>query len=225
MKLKTPIIIINFKAYKESTAKKALILAQKIESAAKKHKANVAIAVQPTDLLLISSHVKIPVLAQHLDIQGQGAATGKVTIEAVKAAGAVGTLINHSEYHVPSSHVGEVVRLCKKHKMTSVVCAPNSAQAAKLAGYKPDFIAVEPPELIGGSVSVTTANPKIISDTVSKVYKTARLNILCGAGVNTTQDVQTSLQLGTKGVLLASGVVKSKDPFKEMEELIKGLKS
>ena len=225
MKLKTPIIIVNFKAYKESTGKKALLLAQKIEKAAKKHRANVAIAVQPTDILLVSSHVKIPVLAQHIDIQGQGAATGKVTIEAIKLAGAVGTLINHSEYNVPSSHVGEVVRLCKKHKMTSVVCAPTSNMAAKLAHFKPDFIAVEPPELIGGSVSVTSANPKIISDTVKKVYSHARVNILCGAGVNKSEDVKTSLMLGTKGVLLASGVVKNKNPFGEMEDLIKGLKS
>lgn len=224
MKLKTPLIIINFKAYSESTGKKALSLAKKIEKAALKEKANVAIAVQPTDIRMISSQVKIPVLAQHSDLEKQGAFTGKITVEAIKEAGAIGTLVNHSEYKVSSGEIGEIIRRCKALNLDTVVCAKNSDVAAKLSLFKPSFIAVEPPELIGGVVSVTTANPKLISDTVKKVYKASEISVLCGAGVHTTKDVTASLDLGAKGVLVASGVVKNSSPYKETLSLIKGLK-
>ncbi|MFT4261564.1 MAG: triose-phosphate isomerase [Candidatus Woesearchaeota archaeon] len=224
MKLKTPIIIINFKAYPESTGKKGLALAKKIEKAALKEKANVAIAVQSTDIQMISSNVKIPVLAQHTDIEKQGAHTGKITAEAIKQAGAIGTLINHSEYNISRGEVGEIIRRCKSLNLDTVVCAKNSDVAAKLSLFKPSFIAVEPPDLIGGEVSVTTANPKLISETVKKVYKTSEISVLCGAGVHTTEDVAISLSLGAKGVLVASGVVKNKSPYKETLSLIKGIK-
>lgn len=224
MKLKTPIIIINFKAYSESTGKKALSLAKKIEKAALKEKANVAIAVQPTDIRLISSQVKIPVLAQHTDLQKQGAFTGKVTAEAIKEAGAVGTLINHSEYKISKEDVGEIIKRCKALNLDTVVCAKNSDVATKLSLFKPSFVAVEPPELIGGVVSVTSANPKLIEDSVKKTYLASKTPILCGAGVHTTEDVATSLKLGAKGVLVASGVVKNSSPYKETLNLIKGIK-
>jgi triosephosphate isomerase (TIM) len=223
MKLKTPIIIINFKTYAESTGKNAVVLAKKIEKAAIKHKANVAIAIQATDIYRVSKEVKLPILAQHTDIEEGGAHTGKITPLAIKQAGAIGSLINHSEFNVSNSHIGETIRKLKKEGLSCVVCAPNSNAAAKLSTLKPDFIAVEPPELIGGKISVATANPKLIKDTVTKVYSTNRTNVLCGAGVHTKEDVSISLSLGAKGVLVASGVVLAKSPFKEVEELIKGL--
>lgn len=223
MKLKTPLIIINFKTYPESTGKKALILAKKIEKAAIKHKANVAIAAQASDIYRLSKEIKLPILAQHIDIEDQGAYTGKITTDAIKQAGAIGSLVNHSEFQVSNSHIGEAVRKLKKEGLLSVVCASNSNMAAKISLFKPDFIAIEPPDLIGGEVSVATANPKLIKDTVNKVYSTNRTNVLCGAGVHTSKDVSISLKLGAKGVLVASGVVKAKSPFREVEDLIKGL--
>ena len=80
---------------------------------------------------------------------------------------------------------------------------------------------MEPPELIGGDISVTTANPKIVQDTVETVKAVNRnVSVLCGAGVKTGQDVATAISLGADGVLLASGVVKSKDPKATLEDLI-----
>jgi triosephosphate isomerase len=80
---------------------------------------------------------------------------------------------------------------------------------------KPDYIAVEPRELIGGKISVSQARPELISDTV----KAVKTKVLCGAGINTRQDVKKALKLGAKGVLVASAVAKSKNPGKVLKEL------
>jgi triosephosphate isomerase len=86
------------------------------------------------------------------------------------------------------------------------------------------MIAVEPPELIGGDISVSTANPEIISDTVELVKKiNPNILVLCGAGVKNQTDVSKAISLGSEGILLASGVVKSKEPRKILLDLIQGL--
>ncbi|MCD6502806.1 MAG: triose-phosphate isomerase, partial [Euryarchaeota archaeon] len=86
---------------------------------------------------------------------------------------------------------------------------------------EPTFIAIEPPELIGGDVSVTSAKPEIITrvvEGVSRINKNVR--ILTGAGIKHKEDVKKAVDLGTDGVLLASGYIKAKDPKKFLTELV-----
>jgi triosephosphate isomerase len=142
----------------------------------------------------------------------------------VKGCGAVGTLVNHSEHKVSKKQIAECVELSKVVELTAVICADNVQSAVQVAEFRPDFIAVEPPELIGGNVSVTTANPRIIEETVESVKKiNGSIAVLCGAGVKTGNDVRTAIELGASGVLLASGVVKVKDPRVVLLDLVKHL--
>jgi triosephosphate isomerase len=79
---------------------------------------------------------------------------------------------------------------------------------------KPDITSVEPPELIGSGISVSKAKPEIVTDTVKLVKSVdPKMTILCGAGISTADDVAIALKLGTRGVLVASGIVKAKDPY------------
>ncbi|MEK6851522.1 MAG: triose-phosphate isomerase, partial [Candidatus Thermoplasmatota archaeon] len=88
----------------------------------------------------------------------------------------------------------------------------------------PDYLAVEPPELIGGNVSVTSARPEVITKAVERIRAVdPHVLVLCGAGVKSGRDVAKALELGTVGVLLASGVVKAKNPEKALRDLAKGL--
>jgi triosephosphate isomerase len=74
------------------------------------------------------------------------------------------------------------------------------------------MIAVEPPSLIGGDVSVTEADPSAVSDSVDAVRAIdGGIRVLCGAGVKTGEDVAAAIDLGASGVLLASGVTKAID--------------
>ena len=159
-----------------------------------------------------------------MDPRAPGSATGWMTPTMVKGCGAVGTLINHSEHKISQNLIVECVKLSKGAELVTVVCADNVQSAAQVAGSGPDFVAVEPPELIGGNVSVTTANPRVIEETVEAVKKVnGSISVLCGAGVKTGEDVKAALDLGTSGVLLASGVVKAKDPRAVLLDLVKHL--
>jgi len=78
---------------------------------------------------------------------------------------------------------------------------------------KPDMIAIEPPELIGTGISVSKARPELITKSLKQIRKVNEsVRVLCGAGVTTAEDVSKALDLGSEGVLVASAVVKSKDP-------------
>lgn len=219
--LKTPIVIVNFKAYRDGTAKNAVKLARICETVAKKTKASIAVAVQTADINAVSKAVSIPVLAQHIDFVEYGANTGSVTADCVKANGAVGTLLNHSERPLSIEEIKKTIRFAKKKRLVTVLCAPDSDTASIISLFGPDFIAVEPPELIGGYISVTSAKPEIITDIVKNVVK----GVVClvGAGVKKKKDVKKSIKLGTRGVLVASGVVKAKNPEKVLTNLVEGL--
>ena len=103
-------------------------------------------------------------------------------------------------------------------------CAADVNEAHKLAELGPTFIAVEPPELIGGDISVTTADPAIVSNTVDAVRSiNPNVRVLCGAGVKDGNDVRTAVQLGAHGVLLASGVTKAENVDAVLANLVQGL--
>lgn len=222
--MKLPIIIINFKAYDEVLGSKGLELAKACELVAKESKKSIAIASQITDLTLTCREVEIPVLAQHVDNVGTGSFTGHISPQAVKACGAFGTLINHSEYKLPHEDVREIINKCRAIGMVTVVCADDLEEAKSLARFNPDFLAVEPPELIGGDISVTSAKPEVVKGSVDAIKSiNPDIKVLCGAGVKTKEDVKKAIELGTVGVLLASGVVKAKDPKSALEELAEGL--
>lgn len=214
------LIIVNFKAYKQAVGADALKLAKICDKVAAKTKTNIAVAVQPADILPVAASVKIPVLAQHVDAVKFGAHTGSVLPESVVASGAVGTLINHSERQLPLNQIGDTIKRCRKLGLVTVVCAANSSKESKIAKFKPDILAIEPPELIGGKVSVSKAKPHLIERSVKRA---GSIPLLCGAGVHTEKDVSRAIELGAMGVLVASGVVKAKDPRKALLKLVKGL--
>ncbi len=218
-----PMLLINFKTYAQGTGKKALALARIADSAARKKGANIVLSVQPTDLREVARSVSLHVYAQHMDPVTPGSHTGWILPEAVKDAGARGTLINHSEHNIDRKSISENVRKCRELGLVSVCCAATPKIAKELAAFGPDFIAIEPPELIGGDVSVSKARPEIISDTVRAVRGVnPKVRVLCGAGVNSAGDVSKALQLGAEGVLVASAIVKSDNPEKAMLDLISG---
>ena len=221
-KFKTPTIVVNFKAYQEVDGEGSLRLAKICESVAKESGVNIAVCPPMVELGTVARAVSIPVFSQNADPHAPGSATGWVTASMIKSTGSAGTLINHSEHRSDIRTIEESVELVKAEDLITIVCAESVKKAREVAQFSPDFIAVEPPELIGGDISVTTANPLIVEDTVSSVKDVnKKISVLCGAGVKTGKDVAKALELGADGVLLASGVVKSKDPKATLLDLIK----
>ena len=213
-------IIVNFKTYESAVGENAVALAKIHEVVAKETGAEIAVAVNALDLEKVATAVKIPVFAQHVDAAGFGSFTGSIPPALVKKMGAVGTLLNHSEKRLDEK-LAECVTAAKAAGLKVVVCAEDDTEAEKIAAeLQPDFVAVEPPELIGGEVSVTNANPEIVENSVKKVGATP---LLVGAGVKNSEDVKIALKLGAKGVLLASGVTKAENPTDVLRDLASGL--
>jgi triosephosphate isomerase len=219
-KISPPLVLINFKCYLEATGNKAVQLTKFAERVNDTSGVTIAVAPQAADLRLVSQQTKIPVFAQHIDPIEPGSYTGHVLADSVLEAGASGVLINHSERRLEAGIIEDTITRARNLRLTTVVCANTSAIAAAVASLGPDMIAVEPPELIGSGIAVSTAKPEIITDTVSRIRRiNSEAVILCGAGITSGQDVKEALRLGTQGVLVASGIVKAKNQLGAIEDL------
>jgi len=219
--LEEPIIAINFKTYAQATGERALKIAKAAEEVYKETGVTIVVAPQLADLYRIAQEVEIPVFAQHIDPIKPGSHTGHVLPEAVKEAGAVGTLLNHSENRMILADLEAAIRRAEEVGLMTMVCSNNPAVSAAVAALTPNYVAVEPPELIGTGVPVSKAKPEVITNTVELVKKVnSGVKVLTGAGISSGEDVKKALELGTVGVLLASGVTKAKDPEKAIRDLV-----
>lgn len=226
LKLSLPLIIINFKAYSEATGRWALELAKLVERVSLETNVCMGVAPQFTDIYRIASTTQVSVFAQHIDPILPGSYTGHVLADAVKEAGAVGTLINHSEKPLRLSEIDAAIRIAKDRGLISLVCTNNQTVSAAAAALNPDMIAIEPPELIGGDLSVSKASPEVVLDTIRLVKNiNPTVAVLCGAGISNGDDVAAALELGAQGVLVASSIVKAKDPYAILRELAEAIKN
>lgn len=220
-KIKTPIVILNFKTYLESSGENALNLAKDIESAAIESGITMAAAPQATDIFRITQETDIPILAQHIDPINPGGHTGSNLIDCMIESGINGTLLNHSEKRMKLSDIDEVIKSSKERDVFSVVCTNNIETSVAAATLNPEFVAVEPPELIGSGIPVSQAEPEIVEGTVAKVKKiNKKTEVLCGAGISTGDDMRAALDLGASGVLLASGIILADNPKEALINLV-----
>lgn len=220
MKLSTPLILVNLKTYSQSLGEKAVHLAKIAEKVAEDTGVCIALAPQMSDLHRVANAVNIPVFAQHVDPVKPGRGTGAVLAEAVVEAGAIGTLLNHSEHQLRLVDLEASLLRAKEVGLKIVICSNNRAVSGAAAALGPDFIAVEPPELIGTGIPVSQTQPEVVTATVETIREiNSQVVPLCGAGISKGADVAAALKLGTQGVLLASGVVKASHPEKVLRDM------
>ena len=211
-------LVVNMKAYSEANGEKAVNIARACEKAAELTGKKVIVAPQHTDLLRLNE-IDIEIYGQHLDPVKPGSQTGHTTAEALNKAECSGTLINHSERRIEPKKIEKSIQRAEENGLTTIVCAQNPEECENLSRFGPDYIAYEPPELIGGNTSVSNAKPELIEEAV----KRSERDVLTGAGIKDSKDVDKSIELGCEGVLVASGVVKSEKPEEAAKELCKGL--
>lgn len=219
--MKLPVIITNFKTYESATGARAVELAKLHEKVSLETGVTLGVAVQPTDLFRVASAVSIPVFAQHVDPVEYGANTGFLLPEAAKAAGAFGTLLNHSEHQISIDLLRISIQRAQSVGLYVVACAQDHEEAEQIMFMNPDLVAVEPPDLIGGDVSVSTSKPELIQAAVA--LHGGNSTTLVGAGVKNAEDIRVALNLGACGVLLASGVTKASDPEAVLRDLVQGV--
>jgi triosephosphate isomerase len=218
-------IILNLKNYPEVLGEGSLRIAEAAQRASLKTGVDIIVAPPGPMVALVASRVTVPVFSQTVGSETGDKTTGAFLPEAVKAAGAKGTLLNHSESSRPLSELKRLVPRLRGLSLAVCLCAATTSQAVTLAWLGPEYIAVEPPGLIGSGVAVSKAKPELVSRTVSKVRETGyRGKVLCGAGIVSGEDVERAVELGADGVLVSSSVVKAKDWPSKIEELAHSLK-
>lgn len=220
----SPLVLVNLKTYKEGMGNRAHLIATEAERVMQESGVTIGLAPSYIDLHPLAHHFAIPVYAQHVDGCEPGANTGHITVDAIRVAGAAGSLINHSERRLTLAEIESSVKGLQAHKLISVICSNNVMTSAAAAALGPDYVAIEPPELIGSGVSVSKANPDIIKNSVAAVHAVnPNVRVLTGAGIQCGECVKIAIDLGTDGVLLASSVVKSKEPGAVLRDLVSKL--
>jgi len=214
------LFIINFKNYDEIAGTKSIRLAKSASKIAKRYKLKI-IVCPPQHLMSEVARFSSDVFAQHLDNSKVGSTTGFVIPEIVKKSRIAGSLINHSEHRLPPNEIEDLVVRLRALNMASVVCVQDVKEAWMYAKLNPDYIAIEPPELIGSGKAVSKEKPEIITESVQAVKNANNsTQLLCGAGIVSGEDVTRALELGAKGILVASGIVKAKNWEKAIEEFV-----
>lgn len=222
--MNTPIVILNYKTYLESSGENALELARALKSASEESGITMVAAPQAADIYRIQDQISLPIFAQHIDPITPGGHTGSNLIETLIEAGISGSLINHSENRMKLADIDEVIQLCKQNDIESCVCTNNIATSKAIATFSPDAVAVEPPELIGTGIPVSQAQPEVVEDSVKGVKSiNKKIKVLCGAGISTGDDMKAAMDLGADGVLLASGIVKAEHPKEALLDLVSKL--
>lgn len=222
--MNTPIVILNYKTYLESSGENALELARALKSASEESGITMVAAPQAADIYRIQDQISLPIFAQHIDPITPGGHTGSNLIETLIEAGISGSLINHSENRMKLADIDEVIQLCKQNDIESCVCTNNIATSKAIATFSPDAVAVEPPELIGTGIPVSQAQPEVVEDSVKGVKSiNKKIKVLCGAGISTGDDMKAAMDLGADGVLLASGIVKAENLKEALLDLVSKL--
>ena len=213
-------IVLNLKTYPQSI-EKALLFADIAGEVVEETGIRIVLCPPVTHLQATAERFS-QTFAQHSDFCQLGANTGYLPVESLKHIKVKGSLVNHSERRIGMENIAKTVDKLHQEGLESLVCAETAEEAEQIANLNPTYIAIEPPELIGGGISVSNAKPELVTNTVAAIKKAnPKITVLCGAGVSNKEDTKKALKLGAKGVLLASAFVKAKDP----KEFLLGLTS
>jgi triosephosphate isomerase (TIM) len=218
-------IFVNFKTYQEGSGPMGVSLVSKLEEVTRESGVPVIPVVQVINLKEIMSVTKLPVWVQHVDGVTYGAYTGSVLPEEVVRMGARGTILNHSERRIENKELlAFSVSRAKEVGLEVLVCAQNTYELAEAVSYRPTYVAYEPPEFIGNTQkSVSSERIDIVAEAVD-ICNQAGVPLLVGAGVHNRDDVRKSVELGARGILLATYVMKADDPYAAGMELAAGFK-
>jgi triosephosphate isomerase len=209
-------VLVNLKAYDVDP----VAVAEAAADVADDHGARIAVAPQTAHLDRVAA-TGAETWAQEVAPVARGSHTGAPLAEAAADAGATGTLLNHSERRLGLAELADALDAADRAGLSTVACANDPRQSAAVAALGPDAVAVEPPDLIGGDVSVASADPAVVEEAVAAVRGVdPAVATYAGAGVSDHADVAAAADLGAEGVLLASAVAKADDPRAAMTALV-----
>lgn len=200
-----------------------LKLAKAADIAAQKYDVRIILTPQYTDIYRLAKETEhVLIFAQHMDVLPVGRGLGAVLPEAVKAAGAVGVMLNHAEKPMYISELNKAIKRADEVGLISIVCADTIEEAMAIAHFSPNIIVAEPTHLIGTG---QPSDKKYIRETTSAIKKiNPDIQVLQGAGISTGKDVYNVIKAGAEATGTTSGIMKAHDPEAMLDEMIQAVR-
>lgn len=215
--LARPTVVVNFKSNQRGCGDNAVHLARALDNVQRQiPHVQIVVAVQPQDIYRVSQETNLVVFAQHVDPISFGNYSGHICPEAIKEAGAHGTLLNHPEKRLPKEVCRETVQICQRIGLMVLACASSVEEVLQVEEYHPDYIGLECVSLIGTPSSLFDVCPGIVDEAIAQ----SQTPILFGAGIKTSFDVQRILARGGSGVMVSSAILKASDPAEALCALL-----
>ena len=219
--LRVPIFIVNVKSY--VWGRKALRLARIAEKVAQGTSVNVVVIPQLVDIHAIANGVSLQVFAPHMDYLSSGRGTGRILPEAVKEAGAVGTMLNHVENRLALLDVTRTIDRAREVGLFCMVCCSSPEESRAVATLGPDAIISEPPSRIGTLRSVGK-DSQYVAESIRMVKEVnPAIAVICGAGVSSGEDVAELIRLGVDGTGATRAICEAKNPFDLLKEMVEAV--
>lgn len=216
-------LFVNFKTYEEGSGQKALSLVGQLEEVATQTQIKIMPVVQAIDAEVLVGSSKLEIWVQHVDPVGFGAHTGWTLPAEVARIGVAGVFLNHSEHKFDNfESLTNAVRICHDANLKTLIFAADLDELKRVCALLPTYVAYEPPELVGSTTkSVASEKPEIISQ-AAQITKEARLPLIVGAGIHSSEDIKKSIELGAAGFAVATNIVKAQDPKTATLALLEG---
>jgi len=220
-KIKPPFFEIGPKAY--LYGKGVLALAKEADKVSRKYDVQIIFDPQYTDISLLARETEnLLIFAQHMDSLPIGRGYGSVLPEAVKAAGAVGVMLNHAEKRISLAELNKTIKRADEVGLATIVCADTIEEAAAIAHLAPNIIVAEEPELIGTG---KTSDVDYVKKTIEVVCSiNPDIHVLQGAGISSGKDVYKVIKAGAVATGSSSGIYKAADPAAMVEEMIHAMR-
>lgn len=220
-KIKAPFFEIGPKAY--IYGEKMLELAKVIDRTAIKYDVDIILTPQYTDISMLAQNTeRILIFAQHMDYLPVGRGLGSVLPEAVKAAGAVGVMLNHAEKKLTYGEIEKTIARADEVGLATIVCADTVEEISVIARMSPNLLVAEPTDLIGTG---RTSDSSYIKETIENVKAiNPDIMVLQAAGISNGQDVYNTMKQGAMATGSTSGILKAVDPAAMVEEMISSLR-
>jgi triosephosphate isomerase len=219
-RIRPPVFEIGLKGY--CWGAEAVRLAVEADRLAEATGVSIVYDPQAVDIAAVAAATRrILVFAQHMDPMAPGRGVGGVLAEALRDAGAAGTLLNHSERPMALGAMARAIERARETGLFTLVFADSPSEAAALAHLGPDIVLAEPPELIATGVSAGNVMAGFVADTVAAVKAVdPAILVMSGAGVNGPEDVDRMIRLGLDGTGSSSGILRAPDPAAAMRAML-----
>ncbi len=219
-------LIINLKNYLETSGDNTIKLVKDAEKVSERLDVEIIVSPPQPSLALIVKHTNLKVISQHVDLKKIGSTTGYYVPEIIDKIGAAGSLINHSEHPIEITEIKQLIEKLKELNMLSFVCVKTTKELKEILELGPNYIAIEPPELIGTQKSISSEKPFLIRECNQMVSMKDQISeLICGAGINKNEDVKMALEYGAKGILVSSSITKANNWYEKIFELASAFKS